>query len=166
MEVDGPDHFSRNAPHTLLGSTAAKHSCLQARGWAVLSIPFHEWNSITAALINNAAAGSRDIPQQQQQWSGQGSFGGDFEGDDYDADDQQQQQLVRRRQLRRPQQAPAAAAAAAGTPGVSPGMLLAAESVGVPADCAGELAAARADYLKSALDRAVQLAEVPRSILY
>jgi hypothetical protein len=79
---------------------------------------------------------------------------------------------VRRRQLRRPQQAPAAAgaaaagAAAAGTPGVSPGMLLAAESVGVPAECAGELAAARADYLKSALDRAVQLAEVPRSILY
>jgi hypothetical protein len=48
---------------------------------------------------------------------------------------------------------------------VSPGTLLAAESAGVPAECAGDLAAMRADYLKTALDRAVQLAEVPRSIM-
>ncbi|KAF8069682.1 rgt-1 [Scenedesmus sp. PABB004] len=57
VEVDGPEHFTSNAPHALLGSSLAKQRCLQARGWVVLSVPFHEWNR----LAGGGRAGSAGL---------------------------------------------------------------------------------------------------------
>jgi hypothetical protein len=45
VEVDGPAHFTNSLPHSLLGSSLAKQRCLQARGWAVLSVPYYTWSS-------------------------------------------------------------------------------------------------------------------------
>lgn len=50
--MDGPTHFTNSVPRSLLGSSLAKQRCLQARGWAVLSVPYFTW---------------ADLAQQQQQ---------------------------------------------------------------------------------------------------
>ena len=122
--MDGPDHFTRNTPHTLLGSSTAKHQCLQARGWVVLTVPFHEWNAITAQF-------EAQHPQQQAS-------------------------------------APEPDAEAAGADLCGPkfiqAAIAAARSVGVPAERALQLAAARADYLRAALDTAVQRSHYPRIV--
>jgi hypothetical protein len=46
VEVDGPAHFTNSLPHSLLGSSLAKQRCLQARGWAVLSLPYYTWSEL------------------------------------------------------------------------------------------------------------------------
>ncbi|PRW33797.1 RAP domain [Chlorella sorokiniana] len=43
VEVDGPQHFSANAPHVPLASTCMRNSLLASAGWKVVSIPFNEW---------------------------------------------------------------------------------------------------------------------------
>jgi hypothetical protein len=59
VEVDGPAHFTNSLPHSLLGSSLAKQRCLQARGWAVLSVPYYTWSSW---------AQQQQQQQQQQQF--------------------------------------------------------------------------------------------------
>lgn len=56
VEVDGPDHFTASSPHAPLGSTRAKQRCLQARGWAVLSVRFHDWAELGRGSQDQAAA--------------------------------------------------------------------------------------------------------------
>lgn len=65
VEVDGPNHFTNSIPHQLLGNTVAKQRCLQARGWAVLSVPFYAWNDLTKST-SQALRMHRQQPQQQQ----------------------------------------------------------------------------------------------------
>jgi hypothetical protein len=143
LEVDGPDHFTRNAPHQLLGSSTAKHRCLQSRQWAVLSVPFHEWNDITAQFTLAVTAVQGGTSQQQQQ--------------------QQHVAMALPGSTSVSEAVPAAAAAAAGdSRRVARAAVKAAEAVGVPADLALQLAAARAEYLRAALDRAVAAADYPR----
>jgi hypothetical protein len=140
VEVDGPDHFTRNTPHQLLGSSTAKHRCLQARQWAVLSVPFHEWNAITAHFTPRVTAVQGGTSQQQQQQAMAVPVSTIASG------------VV-----------PTAAAAAVGDSGrVARVAAKAAEAVGVPAELALQLAAARAEYLSAALDRAVAAADYPR----
>jgi hypothetical protein len=67
VEVDGPQHFTRNQPYVLLGSSAAKQRCLQARGWAVVSVPFFHWQDITRRCHALSHAAARQQRQQQQQ---------------------------------------------------------------------------------------------------
>ena len=43
VEVDGPWHFTRNKPFTLLGHTTIRNRSLQQRGWQLLSVPFYDW---------------------------------------------------------------------------------------------------------------------------
>lgn len=122
--MDGPDHFTRNTPHTLLGSSTAKHQCLQARGWVVLSVPFHEWNAITAQFVAQHPQHQASAPEQNAE----------------------------------------AAVADQGGPKVIQAAIAAARSVGVPAEHALQLAAARADYLRAALDTAVKCSLYPRIV--
>ena len=49
IEVDGPSHFCGRTP---TGATALKRRQLRAVGWALLPVPYWEWN----ALDRNAAA--------------------------------------------------------------------------------------------------------------
>jgi hypothetical protein len=56
VEVDGPAHYTNSLPRSLLGSTLAKQRCLQARGWAVLSVPYFTWADL-----------AKQQQQQQQQ---------------------------------------------------------------------------------------------------
>lgn len=43
VEVDGPQHFSANAPHVPLASTCMRDALLASAGWKVVSIPFNAW---------------------------------------------------------------------------------------------------------------------------
>ena len=45
IELDGPTHFARNAPH-LLGPTAFKHRILRALGFDVLSVTLEDWDNL------------------------------------------------------------------------------------------------------------------------
>ena len=45
VEVDGPWHFVGGAP---TGATALKRRQLRAAGWALLSVPYWEWNELEA----------------------------------------------------------------------------------------------------------------------
>ena len=47
VEVDGPHHFTLTSPRRPLGRTVARRRCLQARGFAVLSVPFYEWRAVS-----------------------------------------------------------------------------------------------------------------------
>ena len=49
IEVDGPSHFCGRAP---TGATALKRRQLRAAGWALLPVPYWEWD----ALGRNKAA--------------------------------------------------------------------------------------------------------------
>ena len=49
IEVDGPSHFCGRVP---TGATALKRRQLRAVGWALLPVPYWEWD----ALDRNAAA--------------------------------------------------------------------------------------------------------------
>ena len=49
IEVDGPSHFCGRTP---TGATALKRRQLRAAGWALLPVPYWEWD----ALGSNAAA--------------------------------------------------------------------------------------------------------------
>jgi hypothetical protein len=44
IEVDGPHHFCTNML-TLTGDTIARQKLLQARGWALISVPYFHWAS-------------------------------------------------------------------------------------------------------------------------
>ena len=46
IEVDGPSHFTSNRPYLELGHTALKTRFLRALGWAVLRVPFFEWDEL------------------------------------------------------------------------------------------------------------------------
>lgn len=43
VEVDGPQHFASNPPHSPLASTHLRNSLLEKHGWQVISIPFNVW---------------------------------------------------------------------------------------------------------------------------
>ena len=43
VEVDGPSHFVGRTP---TGATALKRRQLRAAGWALLSVPYWEWNAL------------------------------------------------------------------------------------------------------------------------
>lgn len=60
VEADGPHHFTLSRPHRPLGRAVARRRCLQARGWAVVSVPFYEWRDVTRRSgggTSSAAAG-------------------------------------------------------------------------------------------------------------
>jgi hypothetical protein len=146
--VDGPQHFSVNTPHTLLGSTRAKHSCLQHRGWVVLSIPFYDWNDITEQVRGSSSGSGSFVPDNRRQ----------------------QQQGVSSTPSLAAIAAPPTAAAADAIAGqeqsaASDAAAAMAAAVGLSAQHAEQLAAARAAYLSAALDRAVATADMPRSLL-
>ena len=43
VEVDGPSHFVGRTP---TGATALKRRQLRAAGWALLPVPYWEWNAL------------------------------------------------------------------------------------------------------------------------
>ena len=43
VEVDGPSHFFGQIP---TGATALKRRQLRAAGWALLPVPYWEWNAL------------------------------------------------------------------------------------------------------------------------
>jgi len=43
IEVDGPSHFCGRTP---TGATALKRRQLRAAGWALLPVPYWEWNAL------------------------------------------------------------------------------------------------------------------------
>ena len=43
IEVDGPSHFCGRAP---TGATALKRRQLRAAGWALLPVPYWEWDAL------------------------------------------------------------------------------------------------------------------------
>ena len=47
VEVDGPSHFFGRTP---TGATALKRRQLRAAGWALLPVPYWEWNALTLSL--------------------------------------------------------------------------------------------------------------------
>ena len=49
IEVDGPSHFCGRTP---TGATALKRRQLRAAGWALLAVPYWEWD---VHGMNNAA---------------------------------------------------------------------------------------------------------------
>lgn len=59
LEVDGPTHFTSNAPHSPLGPTLARWRALRRRGWAVASVPANHWS----AVQQSGAAGERAFLQ-------------------------------------------------------------------------------------------------------
>ena len=50
LEVDGPSHFSANAPHRPMGKSLLRWRWLAARGWRVVSVPFYAF-----AVLGDAA---------------------------------------------------------------------------------------------------------------
>ncbi|CAD7697227.1 unnamed protein product [Ostreobium quekettii] len=46
LECDGPRRFTSNAPYHALGETVASRRVLEGRGWRVVSISKHAWNSL------------------------------------------------------------------------------------------------------------------------
>ena len=52
VEVDGPSHFVGRTP---TGATALKRRQLRAAGWALLSVPYWEWNALGQALGSKTA---------------------------------------------------------------------------------------------------------------
>ena len=46
VEADGPQHFTRTAPHQPLGQTILRQRLVQARVDGVVSIPFFEWDQV------------------------------------------------------------------------------------------------------------------------
>ena len=54
VEVDGPSHFVGRAPS---GATALKRRQLRAAGWALLSVPYWEWDELEAEGKAGAEAG-------------------------------------------------------------------------------------------------------------
>ena len=52
VEVEGPSHYTRNAPFKMMGATRLRTRFLERRGWCVLSVPFYEWDP----LMGNDAA--------------------------------------------------------------------------------------------------------------
>jgi hypothetical protein len=46
IEVDGPSHFCGRTP---TGATALKRRQLRAAGWALLPVPYWEWDALSAA---------------------------------------------------------------------------------------------------------------------
>ena len=45
VEVDGPSHFVGRAPS---GATTLKRRQLRAAGWALVSVPYWEWDAVEA----------------------------------------------------------------------------------------------------------------------
>lgn len=45
IEVDGPHHFTANTLQPL-GELLARQKLLEARGWAVISVPFFQWSKL------------------------------------------------------------------------------------------------------------------------
>ncbi len=48
IEVDGPHHFTANTLQ-VTGEMLARQKLLNARGWAVISVPFFRWSGKTDA---------------------------------------------------------------------------------------------------------------------
>ena len=46
FEVDGPSHFCGRTP---TGATALKRRQLRAAGWALLPVPYWEWNDLSSS---------------------------------------------------------------------------------------------------------------------
>ena len=51
VEVDGPSHFFGRTP---TGATALKRRQLRAAGWALLPVPYWEWNALADAKAKEA----------------------------------------------------------------------------------------------------------------
>ena len=49
VEVDGPSHFVGRTP---TGATALKRRQLRAAGWALLPVPYWEWNALGSKAAN------------------------------------------------------------------------------------------------------------------
>jgi len=52
IEVNGPTHYMANK-HEPLGEHVARQKLLEARGWAVVSIPYFQWSNQTAEYRTN-----------------------------------------------------------------------------------------------------------------
>ena len=51
MEVDGPSHFLGRTP---TGATALKRRQLRAAGWALLPVPYWEWDALDSKTAKQA----------------------------------------------------------------------------------------------------------------
>ena len=51
VEVDGPSHFFGRTP---TGATALKRRQLRAAGWALLPVPYWEWNALGSEAAKQA----------------------------------------------------------------------------------------------------------------
>ena len=51
MEVDGPSHFVGRPP---TGATALKRRQLRAAGWALLPVPYWEWDALGSKAAKQA----------------------------------------------------------------------------------------------------------------
>ena len=51
VEVDGPSHFVGRSP---TGATALKRRQLRAAGWALLPVPYWEWNALGSKAAKEA----------------------------------------------------------------------------------------------------------------
>ena len=52
VEVDGPSHFLGRTP---TGATALKRRQLRAAGWALLPVPYWEWDALSSEAAKQAA---------------------------------------------------------------------------------------------------------------
>lgn len=191
MEVDGPNHFTCNKPFSLLGSSLAKHTCLQARRWVVLSVPFYEWNAITAQVLGGSCPtpaphtalhqpAASMLQQQEDGGGGAGSRTQLIYGQQPDKQQDDSLGVPAREDStsHAASRGPAGTGAIQGTPAaremhqqqqdtreIVEAAVAAAEAVGVPAHLALQLAGARAAYLRDALDCAVKNVDYPRHLL-
>jgi hypothetical protein len=68
VEVDGPSHFlapdgrGARAPN---GATRLKRRLLRAAGWRLVSVPFYEWNVLSA---RGAGEGEDDARRRQREY--------------------------------------------------------------------------------------------------
>lgn len=56
VEADGPNHFTLSAPPCPLGRTLARWRCLEARGYRVVSVPWHAWRALRTGAASAAAS--------------------------------------------------------------------------------------------------------------
>ncbi|WIA37950.1 hypothetical protein OEZ86_001327 [Tetradesmus obliquus] len=136
VEVDGPAHFTNSVPRSLLGSSLAKQRCLQARGWAVLSVPYFTWADL--------AQQQKQQQQQQQQQQQHNAAGVHVKS--------RHTELPSNSNTRSSEQHAAADQQDAAADGADDA-------------AAGSAAlAARAQWLAAALDEAVAMADVPKGM--
>jgi hypothetical protein len=140
VEVDGPAHFTNSLPHSLLGSSLAKQRCLQARGWAVLSVPYFTWEGLAKQQQQQQNAAGVSLKPSRSTLASRSNKSSSMEPT--------------------PTVKPAGVCAADSNGGGGGGDA----TVYGTHDAGSAVLAARARWLAAALDEAVALADVPKGM--